>query len=291
MSVFLGYTGNIRLRRSGASSTGGFEDRVRPDDVNVTLARLGLDRSLENLVTGDRVELNTTDPRGLICFAAANWSSGVVEDSISGYVHINAAGGLRFFNSFQAAVNNVRASEYTLTAFAGDPIPVTVSVKDTSTSVLGNVISYELNTSRESIDTTALSDKFKNQYSAGLISGSGRIECFFDYTTTGINEPSLLLLQTLQRVDIGSSCDLALFLLDKSLAPTEQSVYYEFQAVIVQSGITVDTDNAVTCSVEFLTTGEIQLRVGEPAGYILKEDDDRIKLEQSLDFLLQEAED
>jgi hypothetical protein len=30
---------------------------------------------------------------------------------------------------------------------------------------------------------------------------------------------------------------------------------------------------------------------GKPANYILKEDDDRIELEQSLDYLLQEVDD
>jgi hypothetical protein len=33
------------------------------------------------------------------------------------------------------------------------------------------------------------------------------------------------------------------------------------------------------------------LLIGQPVGYVLKEDDDRIEIEQSLDFLLQEAED
>jgi hypothetical protein len=100
-----------------------------------------------------------------------------------------------------------------------------------------------------------------------------------------------MLLQTLQRVDIGSTCDLALYVVDQALDATETSVYYEFEAVITASGISVDTDTAITCTLDFVTTGEIKLLVGEPVGYILKEDEDRIYLERSLGFLLQESED
>lgn len=291
MSVFLGNTGNIRLRRAASSGSGSFADQIRPDDVITGINRIGLDRAYGTLVTGDSIEISTLDPRGLVCFAASNWINNAVQESISGYINVNAAGGLRFFPSFADAVNNNRSAEYDVAAFAGDPLEVIVSTASGTRSILGNVISYELNTSREAIDTTALADRFKSQYSAGLISGSGRIECFFDPETTGIRESSLLLLQTILRVEIGSTCDLALYLLDSSLDSSQDSVFYEFQSVITQSGITVDTNNAINCSIDFLTTGEINLKIGQPSGYILKEDTGRIQIEPSLGFLLKEQED
>lgn len=291
MAVFLGTTGNIRLRRGSGVSQTLLEDVIDANDINTSLNRLSFDKALDNLLTGDRVEIATTDSRGLVCFASSNWNSGVVESTISAYVNVNAVGGLRFFDSFENSVNNVRAAEYTLTSFAGADIPITVSVRDIAYNVLGNVTSYELNTSREAVDTTTLSDKFRNQYNAGLISGNGRIECLFDATTTGIKETPLFVLQTIQRLDIGSSCDLALYVVDASLTGETTSVFYELEAIITETGITVDTDNAITCTINFVSTGEIRLLVGEPSGYVLKEDDDRIQFEQSLDFLLQETED
>jgi hypothetical protein len=291
MAVFLGATGNIRLKRGSQAGLSTFEDQITPDDVTVSLNRVGLSRSGDNLVTGDRIEIATTDPRGLVCFASSNWGSAVVEDTITAYVNVNAVGGLRLFDTFNEAVNNNRSAEYTVTAFAGAPLPVTITLRDSVSRVLGNVTSYELNTTRDQVDTTSLSDKFKTQFAAGLISGSGRIDCLFDYKSTGIKEVPLMLLQTLQRVDIGSTCDLALYVVDQALDATETSVYYEFEAVITASGISVDTDTAITCTLDFVTTGEIKLLVGEPVGYILKEDEDRIYLERSLGFLLQESED
>jgi hypothetical protein len=291
MAVFLGNHGNVRLRRGTDAPYGMLEDRIKPDDVNTSLNRLSFDSAVDNLITGDRIDITTTDARGLVCFAASSWSSATVESTISAYVHVNAVGGLRFFYQFENAVNNNRAAEISLASFAGAALEINVRVRDVAFNVLGNVTSYTLNTSRETIDTTSLSDKFQKQYSAGNISGSGSIDCLFDYTSTGIKETPLLMLQLIHRVDIGSEFDLALYLVDKELNQSLTNVFYEMQAMVTQTGVTVNADSAITCTIDFVTTGEIRLLVGEPAGYVLKEDDDRIEIEQSLDFLLKETED
>jgi hypothetical protein len=291
MAVFLGRHGNVRLRRGLAVPYGQLEDQIKPDDVNTSLNRLSFDSANDNLLTGDRVDISTSDARGLVCFAAAAWSSAVVEPAISAYVHVNAVGGLRFFYEFENAINNNRSAELTLATFAAPALPITVRVRDVSENVLGNVTGYTLNTDRESIDATSLSDKFRRQYSAGIISGSGSIDCLFDYTSTGIKETPLLMLQLIHRVDIGSEFDLALYLTDKELNPALNNVYYEMQAMVTQTGVTVDTEDVIRCTIDFVTTGEIRLLIGEPAGYVLKEDDDRIEIEQSLDYLLKETED
>ena len=291
MAVFLGNHGNVRLRRGIDAPYGILEDRIKPDDVNTSLNRLSFDSAVDNLLTGDRIDISTADARGLVCFAASAWSSAPVEPTISAYVHVNAVGGLRFFYQFENAVNNNRAAEISLAAFAGAALEISVRVRDVAFNVLGNVTSYTLNTSRETIDTTSLSDKFQKQYSAGNISGSGYIDCLFDYTSTGIKETPLLMLQLIHRVDIGSEFDLALYLVDKELNQSLTNVFYEMQAMVTQTGVTVNADSAITCTIDFVTTGEIRLLVGEPAGYVLKEDDDRIEIEQSLDFLLKETED
>jgi len=200
-------------------------------------------------------------------------------------------GGLRFFESFVDAVNNNRAVEYTLTAFTDPSLQIEVRVRDVSANVLGNVTGYTLNTDREAIDATTLSDKFKRQYSAGLISGDGTIDCLFDYTTSGIKETPLLMLQLIQRIDIGSEFDLALYLTDPELNGSVENIYYELTAMVTRTGVSVQDDEVISCTIDFVTTGEIRLLIGQPAGYVLKEDDDRIEIEQSLDFLLQEAED
>jgi hypothetical protein len=284
MTFFLGHNGNVRLRRDGQAA---LSSAISPDDVNTNLNRLGFDGSLENILTGDRLVITTEDARGLVCFATSAWSSAQVEKSISAYVNVNAAGGLRFFASFAASVNNVRAQEYTLAAFAGAPLSITASIKDSSYNVLGSVTGYTVNTDREAIETTTLSDRFRQQYSAGLISGSGSIDCLFSLATTGIAETPLLMLQLIQRIEIGSAFDCALYLTESANA----DVFYELTALVTRSGVEVRSDALITCTLDFVTTGEIRLLVGSPSGYVLQENDDRIVLDPSLDYLLTETED
>jgi hypothetical protein len=226
-----------------------------------------------------------------VCFAPSAWSSAAVEPLISAYVHVNAVGGLRFFYQFENAVNNNRAAELTLVPFTGAALLINVRVRDVAANVLGNVTSYTINTDRETIDVTSLSDKFRKQYSAGIISGSGSIDCLFDYESTGIKETPLLMLQLIHRIDIGSEFDLALYLTDKELNSSLNNIFYEMQAMVTQTGVTVDSQDIIRCTIDFVTTGEIRLLIGEPVGYVLKEDDDRIEIEPSLDFLLKETED
>jgi hypothetical protein len=201
-------------------------------------------------------------------------------------------GGIRLYRDFADAINNTRAQEIALSSFSGDDLEISIAVRDTRYNTLGSVTSYEINTDRGAMETTSLSDVFKQQYSAGLLSGNGSIECLFDYETTGVSEPPLLLLQIINRLDIGSGFKalLSLSSLEKTAAFTEE-VYYEVDAVITRAGVTVTADALVSCSVDFVTTGEFKLRIGVPSDYILKEDDDAIYLEQSLDYLLQEVTD
>lgn len=291
MTVFLGAHGTVKLRRNSGQKIIEVKDSINSSDINTVANRIGFDTSIYNLLTGDRVDIVTTDPRGLECFAASAWQSATVERSISAYVNVNAAGGLRFFPTFADAVNNNRAVEFTVYQFVGAPIPITYSIRDISYNTLGNVVSYQLNTDREALDATTLSDKFRNQYAAGLISGNGTIDCLFDYTTKGEQETPLLMLQLIQRLDIGSEFDCAFYLTDADITLDTQTVFYQATAMVTRAGVEVSSNDVIRCAVDFVTTGEIRLLVGRPADYILKEDNDRIVLEQSLDFLLQETAD
>ena len=291
MAYFLGSAGSIRLRRGTDQELGTLSGVINVDDVSTTLNRVGLDSASDNLLTGDKVDFETTDSRGLAFIPASNWSSNQTEDTISCYVNVNEAGGLRLFQTFEAAVNNVRSSEIALQSFTGAPIDVSLRVRDINYNFLGNVTNYEFNASRDNIDVTSLSDKFKRQYQSGLLSGSGRIDCIFDSKSTGASESSLLMLQLIQRIEIGAACDMALFLTDRLVDPSRDSIFYRLTAVITNAGVTVGAQDAVSCTLDFVTTGEVKLIVGQVSDYLLKQDDDRIRQEQSLDYLLVEVTD
>lgn len=291
MTYFLGNVGNVRLRRNSENV---LTSIIKDADTIPVLNRVGIEGAIDNLLTGDKITVSTSDARGLVFLPVNSWvdGEGVTFRTFSAYINVNAAGGIRFFPSFQSAVNNDRAQEYTIQSFGGGPLPVQVHVRDISPNVLGDVTSYEFNTDREALETTALSDKFKRMYSAGLISGSGKIDCIFNSQTSGVKETPLLALQLINRVDIGSEFDCLLSITDSDNDPSQLDVFYEFTAMVTRSGLQVSASELITCSIDFVTTGEIKLLVGRPSGYLLKQDDDRIALNQdNLAFLLTEVED
>lgn len=277
MTFFAGHTGMVRLRRN--SQVVSFNSEITPDDVNTILNRLGFDGSLENLSTGDRITISTTDPRKLICFPAANWPSVLqVQESIAAYVNVNLYGGLRFFRTFEGSVNNDRDLELPLAAFMGAPIPIRVEIEDTDFNVAGSVTGFDFQTEREAIETTTLSDKFKQQYTAGLISGSGSLDALFNPTANGRQETSLLLLQLIQRVEIGSAFEAQLFITNENVYGSDLDVYYQFNAVVTRAGVEVRSDNIISASIDFLSTGEISLKVGVAPSDITLQDGGRILL-------------
>ena len=291
MTFYLGNYGNIRLRRGTDPVLGSISSDVEPDDISLVLNRVGFEKASENLLTGDRADLTTTDSRGLVFIPASNWSINQIQDTFSCFVHVNEVGGLRLFPTFGDAVNNTRSNEITLQSFSGSPLNLRLTIRDVKYSLLGCVSQFEFNANRDAIDVTSLSDKYKRQYDAGLLSGSGRIECAFNYETTGVEEAPLLLLQIIQRLDIGCAFDLALYLTDKAVDPTLQNLFYLLTAVPTNTGISLRSGDIITCTIDFVTTGETRLIFGVPSDYLLKEDDDRIKVEDSLDFLLKEVTD
>jgi hypothetical protein len=290
MTYFLGQHGKIKLSRK---STETFSSSVSPADVNTILNRFGFDGSVENLVTGDQLVISTTDARGLDFLPTSTWpdGGGATLDQVVSYININAIGGIRLFETFSDAINNNRAAEYPLEAFTGAAIPIDVQIYGSVERVLGDVTGYSFNTDREALDTTTMSDRFKRMYSAGLISGAGSIDCLFSVSNSGLNENSLLMLQLINRTDIGSEFQCYLQITDSDVYTTTPDIYYEFAAVITRAGIEVRTDQVISCAIDFATTGEIKLLIGEPSGYILKEDTDRLRLQQNLDFLLTEVTD
>ena len=290
MTYYVGNVGNVRLRRKSSLIV---YDEIRSADVNTSLNRVGFDNSVDNILTGDQIEISTQDLRGLVFLPSTSWidGEGVVQRKFSAYVNVNALGGIRFFNNFEASINNDRTQEWPVTTFAGEPLKVTFQIIDTTERILGDVSSFTFNTDRESLDTTSLSDKFKRMYSAGLLSGGGAIDCIFNSSTSGVKETPLLMLQLIHRIEIGCEFDCLLALTDSTYKSTIPDIYYEFSAVVTRSGVDVKASELLTCAIDFVTTGEIRLLVGRPSGYLLKEDDNRLKLNQSLNFLLTEVTD
>ena len=295
MSVYLGTFGDIELRRSSASSIK--ESLVNPGDVNAAKRRFSFDFDSGYLVSGDQLEITSTDGTTLDFIDSSGWRNEEVQSSGKWFVHIDELGGIKLYESFDLALTGNTADAVVLLDLSRD-IPIKVEVENVAMRQLGQVISYELNTNRDVIDITAMAEEFRSQWS-GLMSGSGRVTCLWDYRDTvggGEYETVNYLMQLALRTEIGSEFDANLYIKTDQYHPTggvsliNDALWYEIRGVVTQAAIQFESGTVVQATVDFITTGPIRLKTQtQPKRYLLQEDGGKIGLEQdATSFLLLE---
>lgn len=280
MSVYLGNHGYVALRRR--SSGAAISATLRPADVNDGANRFALRIDEGALVTGDFIYVRNTAAANLDFVATSGWSDNQRHRDGNWFVNVDSLSGIRLYDSYAKAISGVTADAIDLTAPAAN-IDLTVEVKNKDYLPLGKCTSFELNTNRETIDTTALSDEYRSQHGA-LMSGSGRLEAQWSYRNA--TEQSNYLLQLALRTEIGGEFDARFYLktanYNPEMAPgaTDDEIFYEVSGVLTQVGVAFTPDAVVQVSADFVATGPIRLRVRTIAiDHLLQEDADLLLLD------------
>lgn len=277
MTVYLGTFGHVELQRQFDGTQ--LSSVINTGDVNVTARRFSFDFDHGQLVTGDQIEITSTDG------SALNFITAYQSSSIKRFINVDDLGGIRIFSSFADAVNGVKTDAEPLSV-PGNDIPITVTVQNSIARLLAQVNSFELNTERETVDTTTLSDDFRSRITT-LMSGSGRMSCFWEYTGSTVNELPNYLIELSLRTKVGSQFHAKFYIKDDGYNPSgvteraNDSVWYEFDAVITACAVQFTPDSAVQITADFITTGAIQLRMNLAApNAVLQEDSGEIRLDQ-----------
>jgi len=252
VTVYLGNAGNIELTRDSDDVITG---TITPANVNVNKGMFSFDFSSGAFVTGDFVEFSSASTLSFIsgyAYTKGNW-----------FVSVDQLGGLRLYPTYSDAVAGTSNNRVAL-ATPGASIAVSCKILNSVPRLLANIIRFELSTDREAVDTSSLGDEFRNQYST-LITGSGSIDCIFDYATTGQTEIAVYLHNLLLRQQFGSDFKANLYILTEGQAQganaSNDSVWYEIQGVMTNAAIQCTAGDIIESRFTFVTTGEIKLRV------------------------------
>jgi hypothetical protein len=298
MGIYLGNVGNIELTRK--SLEGSKESIVNPSDVNADRDRFSFDFDPSFLITGDLIEIATTDGTDLDFVDASGWVNNTVQTSGDWYVFVDELGGIKLYETFDNSLEGTTEGQVPLVAITRN-IPIRVTVRDRDSRLLASVTEYELNTNREIVDITTLSDEHRQQYSS-LITGSGRLTAQWDYTNNGEVEPVHYLMQLVLRTEIGSAFHGKFYVKYSNTAPQagsfafaqlNDSLWWEFDAIVTSSAVSFTSDSLVLGTIDFVATGPIRLRAStQPNRYLLQENADKIELEQDPEsfLLLEESE-
>jgi len=285
MTVFVGNSGVVKLRRSTPATT--FASTVDPGDVNVSKKRFSFDFPQEMLLTGDRLQIKSTNGANLAFIDGSGWDGGSQLPDGNWYINVDELGGICLYDTFANALNGQSTGKITLAAIT-TAIPIEVKSVQAEYNILGLVRSFELNNDREVVDVTALSDEFRKNESS-LISGSGSIECQFHYDpdvaglTVDSDVPSYLH-ELILRQKLGAEFDAELHIVEKgkNFDATGDQFYFEFKGIVTSAAIGLGTGTLTLSTFNFVTTGAISIKLGLGivTNYVLKEDTDRILLEQ-----------
>ena len=280
MTVYLGTFGEIELKR--VFNGGVLTSTIDAADVNATEKRFSFDFDKEQLITGDKVEITSEDGSTL------DFVDGHTESSIKKFVHVDEASGVRLYNSFEHAVTGGKTNAIALAA-PGDAIPIKVKVEDSGRRVLAQVSNFEINTERETVDTTVLSDEFRTRVNT-LISGSGRITAFWEYTGDTTKELPNYLYELVHRTKVGSNFVGRFYIKKGGYNPSgvaernNDEVWWKVEGILTSAAIQFAPGNIVQMTADFITTGEIRLRMDlEPPVKILQEDSSSLQSEQDAD--------
>ena len=271
MTVFLGDSGRILLRRKGSDQV--MNTEVNASDIRTAVDRFSVDFAHEQLITGDRLEIRSIGGENLTWIDHPD-----VDSSFTRFIHVDAAGGIRLYDSFSDAINDNRIAAVKLKTPASSQQVQLKIVASGNDRCLAEVSSYSITTNRETIDTTNLGAHYRKQYESGLIQGQGRIECYWrDSNCTdcdgGVREVefSSYLAKLCIRLVHGAAFH-GLFYIYTADAPDEKSVWYESDSCIVTNvGVTVTPTRLVESSIDFITSGPIKLQEGYLKGYLQQE--------------------
>jgi len=273
MSIYLGTSGKIELLRKfdGTELT----SVVNTSDVNAARKRLSFDFQRGQLITGDQIEITSTNE------AALSFIDSYAKTSVKKYINVDGIGGIRLYDNFADAINGLITNATTLATPASN-IPIRVAVENSDFRLLAQVKGFELNTERETVDTTTLSEDFRSQLST-LMSGSGSMTCFWEYTGERTNDLPQYLLNLILRTKVGSHFRGKFYLkaATGNAPDLNDEIWYEFEGVLTACALQFTPDEAVEITADFITTGAIDLRaVLTPTAALLQEDGDDIRLDQ-----------
>jgi len=294
MAVYLGNSGLVSIQRTGAST---YTSSLDPGDVNVAQKRFSFDFPNDTFITGDYLQITRVGGGNLDFIDAAGFTPPGVTSTGAWYVNVDAAGGIRLFKTWGDSLKGDIADAVVL-ATPGTTYTISVAVTSGGYRTLGEVVSYELSNQRTALDASVLGEEFVSQVS-GQISGSGRITCFWDFGENGDFEAAQYIHHLILRQQLGSNFSAALTLKRTSEsaatgpADTDESqLYYLIEGLITNVGISFEAGTAVQSQIEFVTTGQIQLRYstgGSIAGsLLLQEDSNALDLESGIGRLLQD---
>lgn len=278
MTVYLGDSGGIELKRASGQPV---KITLLDGDVSIDKRRFSPEEELLGVfISGDQVDIETVDGSELHLVDGHNFNDW------RGFIYVDPLGSLRLYDSFEDAIAGQLNAALPLIAWP-DRQDLLITTRGDTFTPLAKITSYDFTTERETVNTTHLGSQFVQQYEAGLIAGQGSIDCFWehrsklcdpDVCSDGV-EFSAYLAQLCIRLTQGADF-FGRFFVYRDSDPGVNSVWYEAECIVTSASISVEVNQVITSTIQFVTTGEFKLLFGLPPSYLAQEDEISLILQE-----------
>ena len=268
MSVYLGEQGTVQIRRTGEPV--GF--LLEPADVDVNAKRMSVEFGGPcPFITGDQIEVVRTDGNYDLQLL-----QGLTEYNFTRFIHVDQAGGIRYYNTFAEAIQGGKQNALPLVEPTENQ-EIVAKVENIDYRCLAQMRSWEITTQRETVDTTILGTEFRSSYDQGLISGQGSINAIWDYEYTQCqdlpfvqdSELAQYYAQLVIRFKEGSKFKGHFFI----YAGETEALWYECDCIVTSVGMNFSPGAVIDSQIQFVTTDVIQLKQGQLPSYLTQEVD------------------
>lgn len=280
MAIYFGERGKVEITRQGSDEP--LYTTLVPDDVNVGARRFSVVFMGGAITTGDYVTIKRRQS------GADQENLELVKDHLfpdwSGFIHVDSIGGVRLYQAFDDALDGTKRAALELVTPSQDQ-DILFETRSLDSKCLAEVRSFQINTTRETIDTTVLSNQFRHSLKNGLISGQGQLECNWEHKRGMCEDQdsriefNAYLARLCVRLQQGAGFRGKFYIYCDS---DERGVWYEADCIVSNVSISVSPANIIESTIDFVTTGPVQLKSGfEPS----------ILAQESLERVLQEGGD
>ena len=286
MSIWIGNAGAVRLRRLWQSDV---YDRIDKNSCNLPLRRFGFVDGITGIITGDKIQIRRVDEEGrpvqdLLDFIDASaWHDDQQHNDGAWYCHCDSVGGVRLYSSWADSLENDVNKAHKLNEPSGS-YRVAYELFNPDEHCLAQTASWTLNTNRDTVNVSALGDEFVKQHST-MISGSGTVECLFDYdyhrsqSTCEIDydlELPVYMHKLAIRQEVGSTFTGVFIMRQAYSMPIEgivepkdmgRELFYLCDCVVTNVATELSPTELIRSTIDFVTTGKIQLLYGFPRAF------------------------
>ena len=269
MSIYFGSTGTVELKRKAGHAA---FPTLEPSDISIPARRFTTSQEAGQVfIVGDEVEIERIDRDANGRLQNLQLISGHNYPDWRGYISVDALGGLRLYDSFADAVTSDRLKALELIEPTVQQ-ELKIQTRNTAWRGLAQVTEFDFTTEREQIDITVLRENFKSQFDAGLISGQGSLNCFWEHKSElceyksdqNLTEFPNYLAQLCIRLIQGADFLGRFYIFKGEQSDDIQSVWYEAECIVQNCTVNVPAAGVIETSINFLTTKTVSLRTGYP---------------------------